>query len=53
MRQNVFGMIILDDGGYEMQQWVRTLTEIGMRMGFSRVRNGEIFRPVSGDLRKH
>ena len=49
----VHGMIILDDGGYEMQRWVRTLTEDGMHMEFSRVRNGEVMRTVEGHLRRH
>jgi hypothetical protein len=49
----VYGLIILDGGGYEIQQWVRTLTESGMRMEFSRIRNGEILRTVTGDLKKH
>ena len=48
----VYALIILDDGGYEMQEWVRTLTDDGMHLEFSRVRNGEVLRTVEGQLQR-
>lgn len=46
----VFSLFVADDGGYEMQQYDRTLTDAGMRLEFSRVRNGVPMRNVSADL---
>ena len=43
---------ITEDGGYEMQTYNRTLTSTGMDLSYSRVRDGEILRTVTGILRR-
>lgn len=43
----VYSLFVNDDGGYEMQQFDRTLTEAGLHLDFTRVRNGEQARSVS------
>lgn len=43
----VYSLFVNDDGGYEMQQFDRTLTEGGLQLEFSRVRNGQHERSVS------
>ncbi len=48
----IFGMLITDDGGYEMQTYDRILTEQGMELQFSRVRNGEVLRAIRGELER-
>ena len=47
----VYAMIITDDGGYEMQQYDRTLRDDGhMKLVFTRIRNGEALRSIEGLL---
>lgn len=48
----VYAMFVTDEGGYEMQTYERTLTESGMSLRFSRVRDGEPLRAVTGSLRR-
>lgn len=48
----VYALHILDDGGYEMQTYERTLTESGMLLRFLRNRDGEQLRTVTGSLKK-
>ncbi|WP_233270524.1 hypothetical protein [Chachezhania sediminis] len=43
----VFSLFVGDDGGYEIQQYDRTLTDLGLDLAFSRVRNGEILRTIN------
>ena len=43
----VYAMIITDEGGFEMQTYVRTLTSDGMKLEFSRVRDGVPLRKIS------
>lgn len=43
----VYSLFVNDDGGYEMQQFDRTLTEGGLQLEFTRVRNGQHERSVS------
>lgn len=43
----VFSLFVSEDGGYEMQQFDRTLRDGGLQLDFSRVRNGERLRSVS------
>ncbi len=43
-------MLVIDDGGYEMQVFERTLTERGLNLKLIRVRNGRAFAPVTGSL---
>ena len=46
----VHALIIREDGGYELQVYNRVLTETGMELSYSRVRDGEILRTVTGSL---
>lgn len=46
----VHAMIITETGGYEMQIYDRTLTDSGLRLNFSRVRDGEILRDITANL---
>lgn len=48
----VHAMLITDDGGYEMQVYDRTLTEGGMDLKFSRVRDGKTLKQITGSLLK-
>lgn len=48
----VYSMYVTDSGGYEIQQFDRTLTEGGLDLEFKNVRNGEILRTVSTFLEK-
>lgn len=43
----VYSLFVNDDGGYEMQQFDRTLTEGGLQLEFTRVRNGQHEKSVS------
>lgn len=43
----VYSLFVNDDGGYEMQQFDRTLTDGGLHLDFMRVRNGVQQRSVS------
>jgi hypothetical protein len=49
---SVFSLYVAPDGGYEIQQFDRTLASGGLDLKFSRVRNGEIQRTVSSYLVK-
>lgn len=48
----VYSLFIDDEGGYEMQQFDRTLAEGGLTLEFSRLRNGEPARSVETFLEK-
>lgn len=48
----VYALHILDDGGYEMQVYDRTLAEGGLDLRFSRTRNGNPLRDIRASLRK-
>ena len=48
----IYSMLILDDGGYEMQTYDRRLTAEGMDLLFSRIRNGLILKAISAKLIK-
>lgn len=43
----VYSLFVSESGGYEMQQFDRTLRDGGLQLDFSRVRNGERLRSVS------
>ena len=49
---SVFSLYVAEDGGYEIQQFDRSLSEQGLHLEFSRVRNGEIQRTVTSELFK-
>lgn len=48
----VFSLFVDDDGGYEIQQFDRTLAEGGLTLEFSRLRNGEQQKSVTTFLEK-
>ena len=48
----VFSLHVDEEGGYEMQQYNRTLTEGGLQLEFQRIRNGNIQKAVSTFLEK-
>ena len=48
----MYALFVTDSGGYEMQTYERTLVPGGMELRYSRVRDGEILRTVTGKLKK-
>jgi len=46
----VNSLLVLEDGGYEMQTYKRTLTATGLDLQFSRVRNGKNLKLIEGML---
>lgn len=48
----VHSMIIFEDGGYEIQSYVRSLVEGGLALEFQRVRNGERMHSISAEVRR-
>lgn len=48
----IYALIITDSGGYEMHVYERTLTPAGMNLKFSRVRDGEVLRTITGTLKR-
>ena len=49
---SVYLMVVLDDGTYELPQYDRTLTGLGMELVFTRLRDGDQVRSVKGRLVK-
>lgn len=45
-------LIILPDGEYEMQSYIRKLTESGMDVTFTRIRNGEKMKDLHASLKR-
>ncbi len=48
----VYAMLIIEEGGYEMQVYERTLTPSGMDLTYSSVRDGQKMRTVHGTLKR-
>jgi len=48
----MYALFVTDTGGYEMQTYERALVPGGMDLRYSRVRDGEILRTVTGKLKK-
>jgi hypothetical protein len=48
----VYALLITDEGGYEIQVYDRTLTPTGMALRFSRIRDGQRLRRISGELER-
>lgn len=46
----VYALLVTPDGGYEMQIYDRTLTDEGMRLTFSRFREGQPLKQITGLL---
>ncbi|WP_187430088.1 hypothetical protein ROLI_023760 [Roseobacter fucihabitans] len=49
---SVYSLFVAEDGGYEIQQFNRTLAVGGLNLDYKSVRNGEIQRTVSTFLKK-
>lgn len=48
----VHALIIREDGGYELQVYNRVLIPSGLELSYSRIRDGEVLRTVTGTLRR-
>jgi hypothetical protein len=48
----MYALFVTDTGGYEMQTYERTLVPGGMDLRYSRVRDGDVLRTVTGKLKK-
>jgi hypothetical protein len=48
----VYSLVITDTGGYEIQVFDRELTSDGMRLTFSRTRDGEQLKVINGTLER-
>ncbi len=44
----VFSLVVMADGGYELQSYERILTEDGLDIEFSRIDNGAVIRRIVG-----
>jgi hypothetical protein len=47
-----YALFVTDSGGYEMQTYEYTLVSGGMDLRYSRIRDGEVLRAVTGKLKK-
>jgi hypothetical protein len=47
-----YALFVTDTGGYEMQTYEYTLVAGGLNLRFSRIRDGEVLRTVTGKLKK-
>jgi len=48
----VHSLVVLNTGGYVMQTYKRTLSDMGMALEFISIKNGETARRVEGRLTK-
>lgn len=48
----MYALVVRDDGGYDMLSYKRQLTETGMHLSFSRVRDGKPLRGIDADLKR-
>ena len=48
----IYALLITDEGSYEIQVYERTLTEAGMDLRFSRVRDGQVLKQINGTLER-
>jgi hypothetical protein len=48
----IYALHVLDDGGYELQQFARTRVSNGLDLKYSRIRDGKVLRTVSGMLKE-
>ena len=49
---SVYSLFVTDEGGYEIQQYDRTLVAEGLRLKFQRLRNGTPLRSVTTVLKR-
>lgn len=48
----VYALLITEDAGYELQTYDRTLTDTGLHLEFSRIREGLHLKYITGDLKR-
>jgi len=48
----VYGILVTDKGGYELQVYQRTLKPGGMTVRFQRNHDGTIFKDITGEVKK-
>jgi len=48
----VYALLITPEGGYELQTYARTLTATGLALNFTRLRDGEQLKAITGVLAK-
>lgn len=48
----IYALLVLEEGGYQMQVYDRTLSEAGLELDFSRIRNGERLRNIATTLKR-
>ncbi|MEQ8707815.1 MAG: hypothetical protein RIC36_02405 [Rhodospirillales bacterium] len=48
----MYALVVRDDGGYDMLSYRRELTDTGMHLSFSRVRDGKPLRGIEADLKR-
>ncbi len=48
----VYGILVTDDGGYELQVYQRTLEPGGMKVRFKRIHNGKFYKDITGQLKR-
>ena len=48
----VYGLIVTDDGGYELQVYQRTLTPSGLTVRFQRIHNGKEHKDITGEVKR-
>jgi hypothetical protein len=48
----MYALFVTETGGYEMQTYERTLVPGGLDLRYSRIRDGEVLRTVTGKLKK-
>lgn len=46
----VYALLVTDSGGYEMQVYERTITDYGLHLRFSRIRDGKTLKLIEGTL---
>jgi hypothetical protein len=49
----VYSLLIDEDGGYEVQEYDRTLTNGGLNLEYRRIRNGEKLKAITAFLEKN
>lgn len=48
----VYGLLVTENGGYEIQEYERTLIPGGMTVRFKRFRNGKPLKDITGDVKR-
>jgi hypothetical protein len=48
----VYGILVTNDGGYELQVYQRTLVPGGMTVRFKRIHNGKFYKDITGKVKR-